>query len=101
MIFHITCIAVAETICERNSLFMFHMPKFAQYFDVRFFEHMRKNIQSATMRHADDYFIRVTTNGRPDDFIQHWHHHISSFKREALMARISLVKETFEYLYMG
>src|SRR5690349_17970137 len=101
MILHITCITVAEAICEWNSLLTFHMSKFAQYIHIRFLEHMRKNIQSSAMRHADDCFACTTGNGSPDNFIQHRHQHIRTFKREALLSRVCLVKETFEYLYLS
>src|SRR5437764_12327427 len=101
MILYITCIPKAKTVCERNTLFMFHMSKFVEDCNIRFHEHMRKYIQSTTMRHTYDYFISTTIDCSLDNLIQHWHQNIRSFKREAFLAWICLVEEALKYLYLG
>src|SRR5438132_2587142 len=40
VILHITGVAKAKTVGERNSFFLFHMSKFAENSSIRFLKHM-------------------------------------------------------------
>src|SRR5215467_11134210 len=48
------------------------------------------------MSHTDNYFSGARLDSTTNDLIQHWHQHVSSFKREALLPGIGLVQEAFK-----
>src|SRR6266702_2242614 len=49
------------------------------------------------MGHTDNDLIGARLDSTANDFIQHWHQHVSPFKREALLPRVGLVQVAFKY----
>src|SRR6266571_5187069 len=48
------------------------------------------------MGHTDNYFPGARLDSTANDLIEHWHQHVSPFKREALLPRVGLVQVAFK-----
>ncbi len=53
---------------------------------VRAADDVREHVEAATVRHADDDFVRSGARGDLDRLVEHRHHHVEPLDRELLLA---------------
>jgi hypothetical protein len=65
---------------------------------VGFVQHMRQDVQTAPVRHADQDEINALLCRSTDHLVEHGHRHVQSFNREAVFAREDAVQKALKPL---
>src|SRR5215212_8727752 len=94
MVLHIACLALGGRRCVPSL-------EFSEDRLVWLLKNVSQHVDASAMCHRNAYFLRAQRSRRFDRRIEHRHHHISAFDREALVTLVHSSKESLETIHFG